>query len=264
MKSLDDEYANAVYIPGADTFVARWQSTAADFRTSLSQIGRVELDLDYGDTDRQRFDLFAPRASSKGLMVFVHGGYWLKFDKSYWSHLAQGAVEKGWHAAIPSYGLCPNVRIHQITDQIAQALKVIGARTAGPIALVGHSAGGHLVARMAVGELLPKNLHARISKVMPISPVADLRPMLNTKMNEYFRLSIADAIAESPALMDKPSCSVDIWVGGRERPAFIDQAKLLSEAWNAPLTLAPEKHHFDIIEALSDPNSDMVTQLLGS
>ena len=263
MKSLDDEYANAAYILGADTLVARWESAAANFRAALSKVGRAELDLAYGDTDRQRFDLFAPLCTSKGVMIFVHGGYWLKFDKSYWSHLAQGAVEKGWHVALPSYDLCPTVRIHQITDQIAQALEVIGARIAGPITLVGHSAGGHLVARMAVGELLPKVLYARIAKVMPISPVADLRPMLQTKMNEDFCLSEADAIAESPALMDTPACNVHVWVGADERPAFIDQARWLSGAWNAPLTLAPVKHHFDVIDALTDPTSDMVAQLLG-
>ncbi|MDA9990797.1 alpha/beta hydrolase [Paracoccaceae bacterium] len=264
MKSLDDEYANAAYIPGANIFVSRWQIAAADFRITLSQVGRAELDVAYGDTDRQRFDLFAPLRVSKGVMIFVHGGYWLKFDKSYWSHLAQGGVEKGWHVALPSYDLCPNVRIHQITDQIAQAVKVIGASVAGPITLVGHSAGGHLVARMAVGELLPKVVHARIAKVMPISPVADLRPMRQTKMNEDLRLSEADAIAESPALMDRPSCSVNVWVGAEERPAFINQAKWLSAAWEIPLTLEPTKHHFDVIESLSDPSSDMITQLLGA
>ena len=262
MKNLDDEYANATYIPGADKFVARWERNAADFRKLLSQRGQAELDTAYGDTDRQCFDLFAPKGSHKGVMIFVHGGFWLNFDKSYWSHLAQGAVEKGWYAALPSYDLCPTVRIHQITSQIAQAVKVISTRISGPLALVGHSAGGHLVARMAVGELLPKALHARIAKAMPISPLADLRPLRQTKMNQYFCLSDSDAMAESPALMHRPSCNVHVWVGAEERAAFIDQARWLSDAWGAKLTLAPEKHHFDVIEALSDPTSDMVAQLL--
>ena len=262
MKSLDDEYENAAYIPDADKFIARWQNAAAEFRATFSQTGRAELDVPYGKTDRQRFDVFTPVGKSKGIMIFVHGGYWLKFDKSYWSHLAHGAVEKRWHVAIPSYDLCPTVRIHQITHQIAQAVKAISRRTSGPITLVGHSAGGHLVARMAMGELLPKGVYDRIVKVMPISPVADLRPMRQTKMNEDFQLSEADAIAESPTLTERPACDVHVWVGAEERPAFIDQAKRLSRAWAMPLSMDPSKHHFNVIEALSQSSSYMITQLL--
>ena len=64
---------------------------------------------------RNRFDLFLPEDTPKGLVVFVHGGYWVRFDKSYWSHLANGSVEHGYAVAMPSYTLCPQTRISGIT-----------------------------------------------------------------------------------------------------------------------------------------------------
>ena len=47
--------------------------------------------------------------------MFVHGGYWLRFDRDMWSHLAAGAVARGWACAIPSYTLAPEARISAMT-----------------------------------------------------------------------------------------------------------------------------------------------------
>ena len=198
---LDDAYANVPYIPGGAQYPARWTVAAEAFRARLSAERRAELGLPYGDGARQAFDLFHPTGAARGLCVFVHGGYWLRFDRTLWSHLAAGPLARGWAVAMPSYDLCPEVRIADITRQIARAICVMAARTDGPLALVGHSAGGHLVARMAVPGVLPGDVAARLSHVMPISPVSDLRPLLQTSMNEQFRLDRAAAEAESPALM---------------------------------------------------------------
>jgi len=260
---LDDAYANVPYIPGGTEYPARWSAQAEAFRDALVAQGRAELGLSYGPTARQAFDLFHPEGAAKGLCVFVHGGYWIKFDRSLWSHLAAGACVRGWAVAMPSYDLCPDVRIAGITTQIARAVSAAAARVDGPIALVGHSAGGHLVARMAMPGILPADVAARLQHVMPISPVSDLRPLLETAMNADFRLDMAAAEAESPALMPAPSVPVTIWVGGDERPVFLDQARWLAEAWDVAHHVDEHRHHFDIIEALGDPESAMLDQLLG-
>ncbi|NCQ23877.1 MAG: alpha/beta hydrolase [Rhodobacteraceae bacterium CG17_big_fil_post_rev_8_21_14_2_50_63_15] len=260
---LDDAYANVPHIPGGAQYPARWMVAAETFRARLSNARRAELGRPYGDSARQVFDLFHPTGTARGLCVFVHGGYWLRFDRSYWSHLAAGPLARGWAVMMPSYDLCPEVRIADITRQTAQAVCVLAARNEGPIALVGHSAGGHLVARMAVPGVLPGDVAARLSHVMPISPVSDLRPLLQTSMNEQFGLDMEAAKAESPVLMRPLPVAVTVWVGANERPAFLDQARWLAEAWNAGHEIAEGRHHFDVIAALEDPDSRMVEQLLG-
>lgn len=259
---LDDAYANGAYIEGASDYPPRWAASAEDFRNSLHE--RARLDLPYGDGTRHRFDLFLPEEPAKGVFVFVHGGYWLNFDKSSWSHLAVGALAKGWAVAMPSYDLCPDATIAEITQQVAQAVQAIAQEVEGPIALAGHSAGGHLVARMLDRSVLPDDIGARIRTVVPISPLSDLRPLLRTSMNQKFGMTAEEAAAESPVEMqDRHAAEVTVWVGGSERPAFLDQAIWLVEAWEADHVIAFDKHHFNVIEPLADPDSDLVAVITG-
>jgi acetyl esterase/lipase len=264
MAELDDAYANAAYIPGAADYPPRWERAAAALREGLLEQGLADLDQPYGESARQRFDLFHPGGTAKGLMIFVHGGYWLRFDKSVWSHLAAGALTRGWAVAMPSYDLCPQVRIADITRQIAAAVTAAAGMVAGPIALAGHSAGGHLVARMLQPGLLGDAVADRLHHVMPISPVSDLHPLLRTSMNAEFKLDAAAARAESPALMtERLPVPVTVWVGADERPVFLDQARWLAEAWGCAHVVDQGKHHFDVIDALADAQSDMIGRLLG-
>ncbi|MDF1802320.1 alpha/beta hydrolase [Thalassovita sp.] len=261
--TLDDAYANAAHIPGADDFPPRWAAEAAGLREGLAEQGLAQLDIPYGDSPRQRFDLFMPAGDVQGLMVFVHGGYWLRFDKSYWSGFAAAALTKGWAVAMPSYDLCPQVGIADITRQIAHMIPVVADMVAGPIVLAGHSAGGHLVARMCVPGVLPEPVAARVQRVMSISPVGDLRPLLRTSMNADFKLDMATAEAESPTLMaPRPGIKITVWVGAEERPVFLEQATALAEAWDCECIIDPGKHHFDVIDGLRQSGSRMMTHLL--
>jgi hypothetical protein len=54
-----------------------------------------------------------------------------------------------------------------------------------------------------------------------------------------------------------------VWVGAMERPAFLWQARLLSEEWGCPWTPEPGKHHFDVIDDLADPGSALIEACLG-
>jgi len=256
---FDDRYANAAYIQNADAFITRWTKTATEFRDAALARGAAELDVPYGGSDRQCYDLFEPEQPARGTMIFVHGGYWLRFDKSFWSHLAQGALDRGWRVVMPSYDLCPTVSIAQITQQISQLTQQIAARFSGPLSLTGHSAGGHLVARM--GQVLPADITARIAHIVPISPVGDLRELIHTKMNDDFALTPDTAASESPLLHPAPSVRVTVLVGGDERPVFLEQARAFGPQWGAQVMIADQRHHFDVIDALCDPNSDVTKAL---
>jgi arylformamidase len=258
---LTEAYEIAAYTPEAERFPPYWAATAEAFRTRWAQTGRLRPGLAYGTGPRHALDLFLPDAQPQGLVVFVHGGFYVGFDRSSWSHLAEGALRQGWAVALPSYDLCPDVRISEITRQVGQAITCAADEVAGPIRLVGHSAGGHLVARMAAPDILPKAVAARLAALMPISPLADLRPLLQTERIAKLRLDAAEAAAESPRLQPVPEVPVTVWVGADERPAFLDQARWLSEAWGCDMEVEAGKHHFDVIEGLADPDSPMVSRL---
>lgn len=252
MIDMDDRFANGAYIADAEDYPARWDLAAAEFRTHVL----AEIDVPYGTGPRQMMDIFHPDRLAQGLIVFVHGGYWRAFDKSTWSHLAAGALARGWAVAIPSYDLCPDVRISQITVQVAAAVRLAATRVTGPVRLVGHSAGGQVVARLA-----GMDLDGRLQRVVPISPLADLVPLMQTKMNDDFQLTMAEALAESPVNAPAPDVPVSVWVGANERPVFIAQATALGAAWGCSVTQAADRHHFNVIDDLADPDSPLVRML---
>jgi len=253
----DDAWANAAHIPHAESYVSRWPEQAEAFRAAHPP----EV-LAYGGGERQAVDLFRPEGVAKGLMVFVHGGYWLRFGRRDWSHLAAGALAEGWAVALPGYELCPQVRIGQITRQIAAAVDVAAAGVAGPVRLCGHSAGGHLVARMGdAGVALASR--GRIAGIVPISPVADLAPLMLTSMNDRLRIDDAEARAESPVHQPRPAVPVHVWVGAAERPVFVAQARALAQVWGAELTVEEGRHHFDVVEGLERAGSPLLRAVLG-
>ncbi len=265
MVDLDDAYANAAHIPGAEAYPLRWRQAAHEWRMARAAAGRARLNLPYGPRTRQRFDLFLPEGPAEGVVVFVHGGYWRAFGRQDWSHLAAGGVAHGVAVALPSHTLAPRARIGAITREIASALTAIAAETTGPIHLAGHSAGGHLVARMLCRDVpLSAEVSARLGRVLMISPLGDLRPLMRTRINDDLRLDMPEAEAESPVLApSRRLVPAHVWVGAGERPAFLEQARALADRWGVPLAIAPGRHHFNVIDDLCDPESTMVKTLLG-
>ncbi len=263
---LDDAYANAEHIPGSADYPPRWAAAAEAFRAEMKQAGRARLDIAYGDHSRCRMDLFLPEGTPEGLVVFVHGGYWKAFDKSSWSHLAAGALARGQAVALPSYPLAPEARISEITRHVARAIDHAAGLVAGPIRLTGHSAGGHLVTRMLCADIAAwTGFTGRIRRVVSISGLHDLRPLLCTSMNATLQLDADEAARESAVLhADHLPVPVIAWVGADERPAFIDQARWLARAWpKASAEIEPGRHHFDVIDGLAAADSALMDAVMG-
>lgn len=261
----DDAYANMPHIPGGAEYPARWAVEAAAFRAER----RPEA-LSYGGHARMRIDLFRPAGAPRGLAVFVHGGYWRAFDRDLWSHLAAGPLARGWAVALPGYVLAPEARIGAITRAVGRAIAVAAEAVPGPLRLAGHSAGGHLVTRQVCADGgLAADVLRRVERVVSISGVHDLRPLLRLALNAELRLDAAEAAAESPALLTPvEGARVTAWVGADERPEFLRQTALIANIWTGlgaemSQTTAPGRHHFDVIEELADPDSGLVEALAG-
>ncbi len=264
----DDAYANTPHIPGGEGYPARWEALAADFRAGLGD--RLRAGIAYGPHPRQAFDLFLPEGEPRGLVVFVHGGFWRAFDRGLWSHLAGGPLARGWAVAMPGYVLAPEARVAEITAMVARAVNAAAAAVAGPVRLAGHSAGGHLVTRQMCddGGLAPE-VAARVDRVVSISGLHDLRPLLRTAMNATLGLDPGEAAAESPALrVPVAGARVHSWVGDAERPEFVRQATLIANVWTGlgadmAQTIEPRRNHFTILDGLTHPGSGLVEAIAG-
>ena len=60
-----------------------------------------------------------------------------------------------------------------MTAEIARACWFVGTRVPGPMVVTGHSAGGHLSARMGCADI-----SVPVARVVPISPLAELGPLI--------------------------------------------------------------------------------------
>lgn len=255
VEDWDDAYSNAAHIPGGAAHIGRWQS--------LSRRAAPRLDCRNG--------IFMPACDApKGLMVFLHGGYWVATGPDYYAHLAQGALQRGWAVLIPSYPLAPAATLMQMVGHLAQAITRAAGLIGGPIVLTGHSAGGHLAARLCCADTpLAAAVTARIARLLPVSGLFDLRPLQKTLMAADLGLTSQVAAAESPALL-VPLAGLDVhaWVGADERPEFRRQSALLSLAWHGlgvPVRLTYERgrHHFDVIDGLAFADHPLTEALLG-
>lgn len=268
LQDFDTAYDNMKAISDSSTYPPRWAEQAAAFRGSMRDQGRLIPDIAYADGARNHYDLFLPEGDARGTLVYVHGGYWKALDKSFWSHLAQGALDRGYRVAMPSYTLCPEVRICEITREIGRFIDRLAREVDGEIALTGHSAGGHLVSRMACENApIAAATAGRIKRVLSISGLHDLRPLLKTAMNDIFHMDEAEAVAESAALQrPRSELRVHCCVGGDELMEFRRQNALLATIWYGLgiETSAWEiegTHHCNVIETLADKDSRAVAFL---
>jgi len=265
----DDAYANMAHIKGSEDYPERWLASAEAYRQQLGA-DKLVCDIAYGTSRREMMDIVLPDETPQGLAIFVHGGYWMRMDKSYWTDLAEGARLRGWAVCLPSYSLTPEVSISQITAQIATAINTAAQRIKGPIRLAGHSAGGHLVSRMVCDDsALNASTVQRIEHTLSISGLHDLRPLMMTKMNDTLQLAEAEAQAESAAL-HRPldNTALTAWVGGDERPEFIRQSELLTLIWkglgaSVECVIDGMHNHFTVIEDLKQPGAPITNAFIG-
>jgi arylformamidase len=263
--NLAAEYDNRARVPEHPEIIARWSRDAEAFRASR----KAHLDCRYGARPRNIVDVFKPEEDSgKAIVLFIHGGYWRSFDKSYFSHFASVPLRLGLTTAIPSYSLCPEVTVPDIIDELRQCSIWLHNTFKSPLVVTGHSAGGHLAACMAATDWsLYGQAGEVVSACLSISGLFDLRPLLAVPVNDDLRMDSATATAASPLLWPLPSSKPLIsCVGALESDEFKRQAASLAAVWkglgcDSVYFEIESANHFTAIDALSDPESRVAKEL---
>ena len=264
------EYNNRARVPEHPAILARWQRDSAAFRASHKN---SELGLAYGNSDRQKVDLFWPSAARNARVVlFIHGGYWRALERESFSHMAAGANARGLAFAATGYDLCPKVTISEIIEQVREAAAFLGRRHGGPIVACGHSAGGHL-AGCLVGTDWKKRAADLPADLTPtglsISGLFDLSPLLQTSMNTELKLDAAEVSRTSPIFWPVPlgARAFDAWVGADESSEFLRQSRIIADAWKQKglatrYEAVAGTSHFTVLDPLAKPDSPLTARLV--
>jgi arylformamidase len=274
MASIDyeHEYDTRAFAPGFEQAFARREAGATAYRAEMQKLGRAELGLRYGTSERQFVDIFRPETPAAGepFAVFIHGGFWRAQTPTGYSHFARGLNAHGVTVAMIGYDLCPQVHLRDIVAQVRNAGLFLWRRFNKRMLAIGHSAGGHLCASL-VGTDWKAHAPDAPADLVPagyaISGVFELEPVLQTSVNSDLKLTAEDAERLSVILWPvAPGRVLDVVVGGAESSEFVRQSRDMAEAWRQSeaetrYETVPGANHFTVIEPLADPQSSMTKRL---
>lgn len=205
------------------------------------------------------------------LVVVVHGGFWrAEFDRQHTGPLCEGLADAGYAVAAIEYrrtgqdgGGWPgtfedvDAALRQVPGLVAAATPA-GATPPGPVVLLGHSAGGHLVAWAAttarpgvVGAVSLAgvlDLHRASELALDPEPTAPAVHCLlgGTPDDVPDRYAATD-----PTRLGRPTVPVTAVHGDQDRTVPLELSRSYAEATGQRLVVVPGVEHF----ALIDPRS---------
>lgn len=246
----------------------RW----ADERESASRDNREKLkswlNVPYGNSPRQVIDIFPSERPGTPVLVYVHGGYWVRGGKDHNSHFVDLYGRAGITVALVEYDLCPDVSVTEIVRQVRSAIswvyKNISTYGGDPsrLHLCGVSAGGHLVTMALAHEWEREGLPRDIIKGgVAISGVYDLDAVLHIAVNKQIRLNPETARENSPFVHSPlPHAPLVVAVGGSETEGWKQMSRDLYQRCNergvhCEYVEVPGANHFMLSSHLADPES---------
>lgn len=249
MDNLEREYSPSSRAGGsADPFVADYQVRSAAARASLGT--RVQPLGPDGVSG-----WVVPAEKGAPLLVFVHGGYWQALSAAESLYLAPALAQLGWSYAALDYTLAPAADLAQMERECAAGLRALSALGAGRVVLTGHSAGAHLAAMVSLVHAAP----LAIDRLVLVSGVYDLRPLVHTTVNVPLGLNEASAAALSPLLLPSAGGVADVVVawGDNDTDAFRAQGRAYARHVGARTLECVGRHHFDIVDDLVHPDTPL-------
>lgn len=161
----------------------------------------VREGIAYGSLARQKYDLYRPVKSGPRtpVVVFVYGGSWHSGERKDYAFVGDALARRGLITAIADYRTYPSVVFPTFVEDEAKAVAAI-SRDVGashPLFIMGHSAGAHIGALLALDPHYLKadgvDVCQRVSGFIGLAgPYATL-PLRKEKYRRIFPEDVRDA-----------------------------------------------------------------------
>jgi len=160
VQSMQCPKIRAVFVALAAMLVAGCGPTAAINLFSPSDHYTREAGKAYGSDPRQRLDLYRPReaADDAPVVVFFYGRGWREAERGAFEFVASALTDAGIVVVIPDYRAHPQVSFPAFVEDGARAVQWTAENVPGvadgrrELFLMGHSAGAHIAALLALDE----------------------------------------------------------------------------------------------------------------
>lgn len=262
--------ASALFVP----LVLPGCGALGTFDALVPQDGDVDTvarGVAYGSAERQKLDIYAPRAKAgpRKIVVFLYGGSWSSGDREDYAFVGRALAANGFVTVVPDYRLVPAVRYPAFVQDSAMAVawtyrhaRDYGA-TPGQVYVVGHSAGAYNAMMVALAPeflqaegLSPSILRAAVG----LSGPYDFLPLDQTETREAFK-GVRDLASTQPinrVRSDRKTPAIlllhgkdDDFVEPRNSEALASALRKAGHA--AELRLYPHANHRDTLLAMSKP-----------
>ena len=151
----------------------------------------------YGKQPRQTLDVYTPAqaVANADVVVFMYGGRWQYGSKEEYRFVADGLTEKGFIAVIPDYRFYPQVDWRDFIADTAAAYHWVETNIATSggnprrIFIMGHSAGAHLVAMVALDPTVRQRAGSNNAPcgMIGISGPYDFLPIDDADVQQVFK-----------------------------------------------------------------------------
>jgi len=253
---LDRAYDQLVWAPHRDAIQAEIRKDCEAVRRKMPP--RSER---YGESEAQVLDIFAPKDASRvPVLVYLHGGAWLRGSRLDTIYPAPAVTGKGAALVVPEFDNVSVVPLPRMIEQCREAVDwtVRHAATFGGdperIYLAGHSSGAHLASCVLLGD-------PPVKGALLISGMYDLHAPLLSARSNYVKVTPGEADAASAMRhLGRIRCPVAVAWSVGDSPEFRRQAQVFAAALEGMGRLASRNeifsaNHFEEPRQLDDPDS---------
>ena len=264
-EGLDRAYDQTVWAPYMADIQMRQAANSEAARRRLGE----PLRLAYGPSPIEGLDVFKARQPNAPVMVFIHGGAWLRGEAKNFAFPAEMFVDAGVNYVVADFASVNNFDgdLSAMAAQVRRAIAFAYQNAAqfggdaSRLYLAGHSSGAHLAAVALTSDWQAEFGLAPdfIKGALLMSGMYDLKPVRLSKRSDYVKFTDAMEDAMSPQRhLDRLHTPITVTVGSKDSPEFIRQARDFVAAVKAAgkpaeLVEAPEYNHFDLSYSLGNP-----------
>lgn len=266
---LDVDYSarNTVTVAEFDRVVGLYRSRSA----AALDLPHGRRGIEFDAAGGMRLDLFGTRpGKQRPCVMFIHGGYWRSLGREDSAFLAPMLAARGIATAAPDYRLAPQASIEDMVHDCRAALAYLWLNAEslgldrGRFVVTGSSAGGHLAAALAASGWqaeygLPEQ---PLAGCMPISGLFELAPLAACAVQGWMQFTPPQIERCSPIRHLPRPCKGVVALAQTEAAGFKRQSAAYAEATGWPLLEIADRHHFDVILDLAEPETALARALV--